>query len=149
MRTQLTHLKKGFTLIELLVVIAIIGILAGIVLVSLGTARNKGKDSAVQEELSGLRSQMEIFYTAGSTYVGGCTAAEAAGAILDAARGQTGATFAAVNAVETAGTVACDNAAGTWAAQAPLTTVGQYWCVDSTGASKQSGTLLAAGAVSC
>ena len=35
--------RKSFTLIELLIVIAIIGILAGIVLVSLGNTREKAK----------------------------------------------------------------------------------------------------------
>lgn len=53
---------KGFTLIELLVVIAIIGILSSVVLVSLNTARQKGKDGRIQAETAQLRTQLEANY---------------------------------------------------------------------------------------
>jgi prepilin-type N-terminal cleavage/methylation domain-containing protein len=50
---------KGFTLIELLVVIAIIGILASVVLVSLQSARARGKDTRVISGVQQLRVLME------------------------------------------------------------------------------------------
>ena len=57
---KLKAAKRGFTLIELLVVIAIIGILSGIVLTSLGTARNKAKMASASASLASARSQAEI-----------------------------------------------------------------------------------------
>ena len=58
---------QGFTLIELLVVIAIIGILSSVVLVSLNTARSKGKDARVQSAMAQVRTIAETLYD-GSTY---------------------------------------------------------------------------------
>ena len=52
-------MNRGFTLIELLVVIAIIGILSSVVLVSLNSARGKGKDSHIISDVQQLRTQIE------------------------------------------------------------------------------------------
>lgn len=60
--------NRGFTLIELLVVIAIIGILSATVLVSLNSARLKGRDAAVRAQAMQMRSLMELEYHESGSY---------------------------------------------------------------------------------
>ncbi len=61
-------MKKAFTLLELLIVIAIIGLLAAIVMSSLGAARNKTKSSAIKSNMDSIRKQAELWYSNRGTY---------------------------------------------------------------------------------
>ena len=142
MRTMFTkgH-NKGFTLIELLVVIAIIGILAGIVLVSLNSARGKSADVAVKANLKTIQTQAEAIYDEKGDYLTICSnpvtfqAMKAAAAAISST-----VTVDATLANPSAATnVTCHNGSKEkWAVSAPLKVdATKAWCIDYRGIAKE------------
>ncbi|OGG48299.1 hypothetical protein A3G63_03580 [Candidatus Kaiserbacteria bacterium RIFCSPLOWO2_12_FULL_52_8] len=141
--------SQGFTLIELLVVIAIIGVLSAVVLASMNTARSKGQDAAIQSDITGIKTQAEIYRTDNSMYSSGlaadttgCTTADTLFADATIAK-----QIAAADEVNgTAGVVTCnvseDGTAYAVAAQLVANT-SAYFCVDSTGTATTTTTALA------
>lgn len=73
-----TQKKTGFTLIELLVVIAIIGVLAGMVLVSMGGSRAKARDSRRLTDLRQIPAAQEAVMNDSGAYL---TSAQVVGAL--------------------------------------------------------------------
>ncbi len=154
---KVIHSKKGtggFTLIELLVVIAIIGILASIVLVSLGSARGKGSDASIQGNLGSIRTQAELFagdnsykYSTDTTVLASAACPTTGNtmfnanptikAAIEGARAANGDTLANISrcAVGVNG--------GTYAVAVQLRAVTGWWCVDSAGTAKNTGSATA------
>ncbi len=143
-------LQRGFTLIELLVVIAIIGILAAVVLASLNDARDGGRDASAKGSMNAVRSQMELgFNNGGFSYDGLCASADVQTLLL-AVASSTGIAVGSVledpGANQAAGSVVCSDTASAWAASVQLNN-DNYFCVDSTGAARETGNALPNGTV--
>lgn len=60
--------KEGFTLVELLVVIAIIGILATLLILQLGVARQRARDAQRISHINQVRTALEFYYDANDGY---------------------------------------------------------------------------------
>ncbi len=126
--------KKGFTLIELLVVIAIIGILASIVMVSMGGARDKARDARLKGDLSQVRTLAELIYDDLDTYASTCASVTSLGASGTNYSTQLGVIQADITAQT--GTTTCQADADSYCINVELvsTLTNKYYCISSDGA---------------
>ncbi|MFO0718476.1 MAG: prepilin-type N-terminal cleavage/methylation domain-containing protein [Candidatus Paceibacterota bacterium] len=160
--------KKGFTLIELLVVIAIIGLLSSVVLASLQTARIKARDSAVKSQLDSVKKAAALYYSEHENYgddtdlcrtigpeVGwrifkSVFAAEAGPDVIFFEDVPSGMFQLTSHTLYPAGsTITCRSTGDAYAMTVTLPSNGNFWCIDSTGVSKEITTNLASGDVTC
>jgi len=148
--------QKGFTLIELLVVIAIIGILAALVLVALGNARDKANDARIKSNIGQMRTIAEIIYDSnGASYtvasagdVGTCFTTPGATACTNVDI-QDSVTTLRTDTANAAGSITAFSDASNFCIESVLNDL-TYLCVDESGAFKTgTASTCATGSISC
>lgn len=132
---------KGFTLIELLMVISIIGLLSAIVLGSMQVSRDRGANAAIKQNISSLRSEVELLYSNSATasYANVCTDSKVMQirGVINLASGAT---------------MVCYSNTSAWAASSPLKVSEgsfNYWCVDTSGTARGHATALGVNMTVC
>jgi len=154
-KTYWAAAARGFTLIELLVVIAIIGILASIILASLGTARTKGSDAQIKTDMHQIRNAADLYLNSHSfaygppngAQTGLCTAAAGGSTMWTDTTSGMNNVINAITSIVTAAKMDCGVSASAWSVAVQLPT-GAVWCVDYNGTAKGtlgSGTTLYTG----
>lgn len=132
--------NKGFTLIELLVVIAIIGILSSVVLASLNIARGRGSDAKTKAQLASAKNSAQIFYDEYGSYNGIAGDVEFDCETTDSMFQDTTSNMISYTDLTNypAGTqMRCSSTDDSFVISASLQDVGEFWCIDSSGNSKQ------------
>lgn len=82
---------KGFTLVELLIVVIILAILAAIVVPQFASTAEDAKESALDTNLSNMRSAIDLYYQQHGEYPGINTAVSTCTATKGTGTGDTGA----------------------------------------------------------
>jgi type II secretory pathway pseudopilin PulG len=128
-------------MIELLVVVSIIGLLSSVILTSIGTAREKAQDQTVRTNLGTLRPQAALYHSNNGNYGAVTTAATCptSGATMFYADTIIRNAIAAAK-IAGGGATRCATDGVNFAVSVQLKSSTDHWCLDSTGAIKQTST---------